>query len=61
MIARDPRIGDYQVFVDLPSYREWSAVQNDILLLTSLDEDKGGKHSGTGAVTLTDGIQGHGW
>src|SRR5215469_5988416 len=58
VIARDPRICDYQVFVHLASHSERSPVQNDILLFTSLHEDKGRKHSGAGAMTRTaDGIQ----
>jgi len=58
VIARDAGISDDQVLIDLPPHAEGSAVQDDVLLLTTLNEDKGGKDSGTGAV-MTDRVQGH--
>ena len=57
VVARDARVGDDQVFINLAADVERRAVQDNVLLLGSLYEDKRGKHTGTGAVA--DGVQGH--
>ncbi len=50
VIAGDARVGDDEILVHFAADRERSAIQNDVLLLASLHENKGGKHSGSGAV-----------
>src|SRR5438309_9836388 len=63
MVARDARIGNDQVLVDLSPHRERRAVQDDVFLLAPLHKYEGGKHSGTGAVMAgrSNGIKSHGW
>ena len=60
MVARHARVGDHQILIDFASDRERRAVQNEVLLLASLHEDKGGKHTGARAV-MTDRGKGHEW
>ncbi len=53
MVARDARVGNHQILIHFASDSERRAVQDDILLLAPLHKDKGGKHTGAGAV-MTD-------
>jgi hypothetical protein len=60
VVARNPWICDDQILINLSSNGEGGAVQDDILLLTPLHKDKGGKHTGARSV-MADCAQGHGW
>src|ERR1700751_3651582 len=60
MVARDSRIRNYEVLVDLPPHRERRPIHDDRALLISLNVNQGGKDVRAWiGVNSRDGWKGH--
>src|ERR1700740_161576 len=60
VVARDPRISNHQILIDLAAHREGGSIENEVLLFVPLNQHERRKDSRTGALRISDGTQTHG-